>query len=97
MMAQEDIYKTSPDFSYDLQVNVKDISGGKVTYTDSRGSEKSVKADSVVLWSGLRPRMDEAEEFIGSADEVLFLGDCTGDGGTLQRTIRSAFFVATQV
>jgi len=46
---------------------------------------------------GFRPRMDEAEKFIGSADEVLLLGDCTGKGGRIQRTIRSAFFVASQV
>jgi NADPH-dependent 2,4-dienoyl-CoA reductase/sulfur reductase-like enzyme len=97
MMAQEDIYKTSPDFNYALGVTIKDISGGKVTYTDARGSEKSVKADSVVVWKGLRPRMDEAQTFFGSADEVLLLGDCTGDGGTVQKTFRSAFFVASQV
>ena len=97
MMHQEDIYRSSPDFSYALGVTVKDITGGKVTYTDSTGSSKSVQADSIVIWSGLKPRMDEAEKFIGSADEVLFLGDCTGQGGTLQKTIRSAFFVASQV
>ena len=72
-------------------------SDGKVTYTDSKGEEKSVQADSVVLWPGLRPRMDEAEKFIGSADEVLFLGDCTGTNGSLFKAIRSAFYVASQV
>ena len=76
---------------------MKDISGGKVTYTDSSGKEDSVQADSIVIWSGLKPRMDEAEKFIGSADEVLFLGDCTGMAGTLQKAFRSAFFVASQV
>jgi thioredoxin reductase len=97
MMNQEDIYNNSPDFSYALGVTIKDISGGKVTYTDARGNEKSVKADSVVMWKGLRPRMAEAEAFFDSADEVLLLGDCTGRGGTLQRTFRSAFFTASQV
>ena len=56
--------------------------------------ENSIQADSIVIYSGLKPRMDEAEKFIGSADEVLLLGDCTGQNGTLQKTIRSAFFVA---
>jgi hypothetical protein len=41
--------------------------------------------------------MDEAEKFFGSADQVLLLGDCTGTNGTLQKTTRSAFFVASQV
>ena len=51
-----------------------------MTYTDSKGAENSIQADSIVIWSGLKPRMDEAEKFIGSADEVLLLGDCTGKG-----------------
>jgi 2,4-dienoyl-CoA reductase-like NADH-dependent reductase (Old Yellow Enzyme family)/thioredoxin reductase len=96
-MNQEDVYNSSKDFSYALGVTVKDITGGKVTYTDYNGSSKSIQADSIIVWSGLKPRMDEAEKFIGSADDVLFLGDCTGDGGTIHKTIRSAFFVASQV
>ncbi|MBN1627351.1 MAG: FAD-dependent oxidoreductase, partial [Deltaproteobacteria bacterium] len=97
MSQQEDIYRSSPDFTSVLQATVKSINGGKVTYTDSRGSEKSIQADSVILWNGLRPRMNEAEKFFGSADEVLLVGECTGRGGTIQRTIRSAFFTASQV
>jgi NADPH-dependent 2,4-dienoyl-CoA reductase/sulfur reductase-like enzyme len=94
---QEAIYKNHPDFSYVLQATVKSITGGKVTYTDSKGVENSIQADSIVIYAGLKPRMDEAEKFIGSADEVLTLGDCTGQNGTIQKTIRSAFFVASQV
>jgi hypothetical protein len=75
----------------------KSITGGKVTYTDSKGAENSIQADSIVIWSGLKPRMDEAEKLIGSADEVLLLGDCTGKNGRIRKTIRSAFFVASQV
>ncbi|MBN1626735.1 MAG: FAD-dependent oxidoreductase, partial [Deltaproteobacteria bacterium] len=97
MANQIAIYKNHPNFSYVLEATVKSITGGKVTYTDSKGTEKSIQADSIVIFSGLKPRMDEAEEFIGSADEVLLLGDCTGRNGTLQKTIRSAFFVASQV
>jgi len=97
MRNQARIYNNSPDFTAILQTKVKNIIGGKVTYTDSTGKENSVQADSIVIWSGLKPRMDEAEKFIGSADEVLFLGDCTGMAGTLQKAFRSAFFVASQV
>jgi NADPH-dependent 2,4-dienoyl-CoA reductase/sulfur reductase-like enzyme len=94
---QERIYKNHPDFTYHMKTMVKRIDGGKVAYTDENGKEKSVKADSIIIWSGLKPRMDEAEKFIGSADEVLLLGDCTGKGGRIQKTIRNAFFVASQV
>lgn len=97
MANQKNIYSNHPDFSYVLEANIKDISGGKVTYTDSTGASKSVRADSIVIWSGLKPRIDEAEKFIGSADDVLLLGDCTGRGGSIQKTLRNAFFIASQV
>jgi hypothetical protein len=80
-----------------MKTIVKRIDGGEVVYTDENGKEKSIRADSIVIWSGLKPRMDMAERFIGSADEVLLLGDCTGRCGRIQKTIRSAFFVASQV
>jgi 2,4-dienoyl-CoA reductase-like NADH-dependent reductase (Old Yellow Enzyme family)/thioredoxin reductase len=96
MANQSAIYKNHPNFSYVLESKVKSIAGGKVTYTDAKG-ENAIPADSVVVWAGLKPRMDEAEKFFGSADEVLLLGDCTGTNGTVQKTIRSAFFVASQV
>jgi thioredoxin reductase len=94
---QERIYKNHPNFSFVMKTTVKSITGGKVVYLDEKGDEHSVQADSIVIWSGLKPRMDEAEKFIGSADEVLLLGDCTGKCGRIQKTIRSAFFVASQV
>jgi thioredoxin reductase len=94
---QERIYKNHPNFKYFMKTMVKSITGGKVIYTDEKGAENSIQADSIVIWSGLKPRMDEAEKFIGSADEVLLLGDCTGRNGRIRRTIRNAFFVASQV
>ena len=94
---QERIYKNHPNFQYFMKTTVKGISGGKVTYTDEKGAENSIQADSIVIWSGLKPRMDEAEKFIGSAAEVLLVGDCTGQAGRIHKTIRNAFFVASQV
>jgi 2,4-dienoyl-CoA reductase-like NADH-dependent reductase (Old Yellow Enzyme family)/thioredoxin reductase len=94
---QERIYKNHPNLEYVMKTMVKSITGGKVIYRDEKGAEHSIQADSIVIWSGLKPRMDEAEKFMGSADEVLFLGDCTGKGGRIQKTLRNAFFVASQV
>ena len=65
--------------------------------TDAKGVENSIQVDSIVIYSGLKPMMDEAEKFIGSADEVRLLGDCTRQNGTIQKTISSAFFVASRV
>jgi thioredoxin reductase len=97
MMNQKRILVNHPDYNCALEATVKDISGGKVTYVDSKGVEKSVQADSIVNYAGMKAKMDEAEKFIGSADQVLLLGDCTGTNGNLQKSIRSAFFVASQV
>ena len=94
---QIDLYKTHENMSYVLEATATRIAEGNVFYRDSSGSEKSVKADSVVIYAGLKPRMDEAMKFSGSASQVLLLGDCNGQAGTLQKAIRSAFFVASQV
>lgn len=97
MENQLDLSQNHPNISSELEAIVTGISGGKVTYRDSAGKEKSVNTDSVVIYAGLKAKMDEAAEFSGSAGQVLLLGDCTGQAGTLQKTIRSAFFVASQV
>ncbi len=95
--AQTNLYRTLPNFTYHLNTVVKSITGGKVTYTDKEGAEKSVKADSIVLWSGLKARTEDADNFAGAADEVLVVGDCTGERGRLNRATRSAFYAASRV
>ena len=94
---QIDIYQNHPNISYFVEVIVTRIADGKVTYKDAAGSEKSVQADSVIIYAGLKPRMDEAMKFAGSAGQFQIIGDCTGNAGTVQKTIRSAFFAASQV
>jgi len=95
--AQTNLYRNHPNFKYYLETTVKDITGGKVTYTDKDGAEKSVQADSIVIWNGLKARTEDADNFAGSADEVLVVGDCTGEKGRINRAIRSAFYAASRV
>jgi pyruvate/2-oxoglutarate dehydrogenase complex dihydrolipoamide dehydrogenase (E3) component len=97
MMNQILILQNHPNYGCVVEVMPKRISKGKVTYTDADGKDQSIKADSVVVFSGLKPRMDEAEGFFKSAGQVLLVGDCTGKGGTIQKAMRSAFFAASQV
>jgi pyruvate/2-oxoglutarate dehydrogenase complex dihydrolipoamide dehydrogenase (E3) component len=85
------------NFRYELKATPTRISGGKVFYRDADGKEASVRADSVVVYGGLKPRQAEALKFADSAGQVLYLGDCAGRGGTIQKAIRSAFFMASQV
>jgi NADPH-dependent 2,4-dienoyl-CoA reductase/sulfur reductase-like enzyme len=94
---QTGMSQSMDNFSYELKAIPTRISGGKVFYTDAGGKEKSVKADSVVVYAGLKPRQAEALKFADSAGQVLYLGDCTGRSGTIQRAIRSAYFMASQV
>lgn len=97
MQNQQDISRNHPGIHSVLKAVATRISEGKVYYRDASGSEKSAKADSVVIYTGLTPNMDEAMKFKDSAEEVLLLGDCTGRNGTILRTIRSAFFTASRV
>jgi hypothetical protein len=97
MQNQQGIYPNHPNFSYTTEVTIKSITGGKVVYTEKSGTEQSVQADSIVLHSGMKAATEDAARFIGTADQVLLLGDCTGKNGSIQKATRSAFFVASQV
>lgn len=97
-----DMYERMDNFSYITEATVTRISKGKVIYVDAAKSEKSVNADSVVIYAGLRPKQDEAMKFYGSVDNpttnAFFpIGDCTGRCGNVQKSIRSAYFAAYQV
>lgn len=97
-----DMYERMDNFNYITEVTTTNISKGKVTYADNDGNKKSIDADSVVIFAGLKPMRDEAMKFHGPADNAttnafFTIGDCTGRCGNVQKTIRSAFFVASQI
>jgi 2,4-dienoyl-CoA reductase-like NADH-dependent reductase (Old Yellow Enzyme family)/thioredoxin reductase len=90
-------YKDLKNFSIITEGIATGISAGKVTYKDASGSEKSIPADSVVVYSGLKPKKDDALNFYGSAKQFFTVGDCSEKGGNIQKCIRSAFFTASEV
>jgi thioredoxin reductase len=90
-------YEDLKNFGIITEATATGISGGKVTYKDAAGSEKSIQADSVVVYSGLKPKKDEALQFYGSAKQFFTVGDCSEKGGNIQKCIRSAFFTASEV
>jgi NADPH-dependent 2,4-dienoyl-CoA reductase/sulfur reductase-like enzyme len=94
---QTKLYRSLPNYKFFLNTTVTDITGGKVTFKDKDGAAQSVEADSIVLWDGLKPRADEAASFMGSAPEVLVLGDCNGQNGRIISATRNAFLVASRV
>jgi pyruvate/2-oxoglutarate dehydrogenase complex dihydrolipoamide dehydrogenase (E3) component len=92
-------FKNMKNCSSIMEAIATRIADGKVTYKDASGSEKSVQADSVVLYAGLKAKQDEAMKFTGTAGQIFIIGDCNGSGrgGGVQMTQRSAFFAASQV
>jgi len=93
-----DTYDHMENFDYETQVIPQRIDGNKVYYTDASGKEKSVKGDSIVIWSGLKARTDEAVAFAPAAGKGFYaVGDCTTHGGNIQRSVRSAYFAAAQI
>lgn len=91
-------YDYMKNFDYATEAMATRIADGKVFYKDASGTEKSVAADSVVIWSGLKARTEEAVKFSESAGKAFYaVGDCTTKGGNVQRAIRTAYFAAVQI
>jgi 2,4-dienoyl-CoA reductase-like NADH-dependent reductase (Old Yellow Enzyme family)/thioredoxin reductase len=83
-------------FSYVTEVTATRISEGKVYYKDATGAEKSIQADSVVIYAGRKPRQDEALKFCGSAERFFAIGDCRAQGD-VRICMRNAFAAASQI
>jgi thioredoxin reductase/2,4-dienoyl-CoA reductase-like NADH-dependent reductase (Old Yellow Enzyme family) len=91
-------YDNLKNFDYETETVARRIADGKVYYTDASGAEKSVPADSVVIWGGLKARTDEAVKFSSAAGKAFHaVGDCTIKGGNVQKAIRTAYFAAVQI
>ncbi|MBN1626905.1 MAG: FAD-dependent oxidoreductase [Deltaproteobacteria bacterium] len=92
-----DAYQEMKNFTAVTGAVTKSISNNKVTYTDANGSEKTIQADSIVVYSGFKPRQEEAMRFSGLAGQTFLIGECGGVGDGIQVSQRSAFFAASQV
>jgi len=93
----QEVYRKLEGFSFITQATTTRIGEGKVTYRDASGSEKSIQADSVVVYGGRKPRQDEALKYSGMTTQFYIIGDCTGNCGNIQKSIRNAFFMASQI
>jgi len=92
-----DSYLDIKSFSFITEATARSISEGKVIYVDAKGNEKSIQADSVVIYGGFKPRQDEALKFSGSANRFFTIGDCQEVGGMVRACTRSAFAAASQI
>jgi NADPH-dependent 2,4-dienoyl-CoA reductase/sulfur reductase-like enzyme len=87
-------------FSYITGITVKAASEGEVVYRDTKGDEKSVRADSVIVSAGRRPRQEEAMKFAGSAKRFFIIGDCSLKGDVrkgIRESQRTAFAAASKL
>jgi NADPH-dependent 2,4-dienoyl-CoA reductase/sulfur reductase-like enzyme len=92
-----EVYSKLDGFSYKTGATTTKIADGKVTYKDASGSEQTIAADSVVAFGGRKWRQDEALKYSGLATQFYIVGDCTGNCGNIQKSIRNAFFMASQI
>ena len=67
-----------------------------VVYVDGKGREHKLTCDDVVLSGGVKPRIEQAMAFYGSADRFYLVGDCERPG-SIQSCTRSAFATASQI
>jgi 2,4-dienoyl-CoA reductase-like NADH-dependent reductase (Old Yellow Enzyme family)/thioredoxin reductase len=81
-------------FKYILNARCHGIGADKVTYLDADGKEHAIKADSVVIAVGMKPKNDLALEFYGAGDRFFMIGDCN-IVGNVQKAMRSAFSTAS--
>jgi len=89
-------YEELKNFSFIAQAAVTGISEGRISYFDGQGNDKSIKADSIVISAGRRPRKKEAQGFYGAAGQFFIIGDCN-KAGNVQTCTRSAFAAASMI
>ena len=84
------------NLSYILNARCTNIGKDKVSYTDADGAVHEIKAGSVVIASGMRPRIGHAMEFSGAGNFFYVIGDCNKTGN-VQKAMRSAFSIASMI
>lgn len=97
-------WKPLKTFNYITEVTATGVSEEKVTYRDAKGPVKSIRADSVVVYAGRKPRQEEAMKFYGSAKRFFIIGDCCSDDdivrivqGNIRKSMRTAFAAASKI
>lgn len=85
-----------PNFSSLTGVRCTEICPDGVKYIDRDGAEKLCKADSVLLCAGAASNCDMAEELMGSAPQMAFIGD-VNKFGNVQKAVREGWAAAMNI
>lgn len=63
-----------------VNVTTKEVREHSVVYEDEKKNTVEINADSVVICGGMKPCIDEAMEYAGTAPEFYVIGDSNGAG-----------------
>lgn len=92
----EEEWEKLENFTYFLNARCTAISDKGVNYEDKDGGEHTIKADSVVIAIGMKPRSDKALELWDAGGRLYMIGDCNVVGN-VQKSIRSAFSTTSTI
>jgi 2,4-dienoyl-CoA reductase-like NADH-dependent reductase (Old Yellow Enzyme family)/NADPH-dependent 2,4-dienoyl-CoA reductase/sulfur reductase-like enzyme len=92
----KEAWEKLPNFKYALKARCTGIEAETVTYLDADNKAYRIKAGSVIVAVGMKPKIDQALRFYGSADQFHMIGDCN-IVGTVQKAIRSAYSTASML
>ena len=107
----EELFSGSLYYSYnEALISEMELTGRIEVLTDTRclaiwdnevnvlsaGSEKSLRADTVILATGLKPRLDEAVSLMESAPVCFAAGDCI-KAASVEEATRTAFYAASEL
>lgn len=91
-----DYWEKQPNFSFVVNARCNGINADGVTYVDIDGNQYEMKADSVVIATGMKAKNDLAMQFYSAGDRLYMIGDCE-KAGNIQKVMRSAFSTASMI
>jgi NADPH-dependent 2,4-dienoyl-CoA reductase/sulfur reductase-like enzyme len=89
-------WEENENFSYLTHATTIRVDTGKVTYRDRSGEEHTLSCDAIVACGGMKALTREALAFGGTADQVLFAGDCEKPGN-IQKAVKSSYTAAVEI
>lgn len=90
------VWEAEENFHSVTSAKVTLVSENEVRYRDANEKEYSLKADNIVLCTGMNACCEQAIRFYGCAPEFYMVGDCE-QTSTIQHAMRSAFSVANRI
>ncbi|MBN1625588.1 MAG: FAD-dependent oxidoreductase [Deltaproteobacteria bacterium] len=82
--------RSNKNLRYILKARCTAVGDKVIFYKDADGNEKRIEAESVVIATGMKGRLEEAMALWNTADRFVMIGDCS-EVGNVEKAMRSAF------